>query len=353
MNLGIYDQDCQYHCVGSRVFTRAKNGANTAELMFEMIQKFPNMIPKLHSIISDQAAYQLAANRQLSRMLGKDLQQLTCSLHTVSNGDGEFNGRLPLAEQAVHCSKMLYGCRQSWEHSNSSLRNELEIGLLIEEGRRFSPFKNDRGSRFAVGYRNAMSLIKYRDLVLRTLDTPRARKISYASKLKQLLTVNWTQTCLQLGCYIIHWLLVLNPFYAAMGQTIELGSGKAFARELKDKYQLLLDSSNQLETMLEFINADTIAEYPCLTVVTQMWRTCEVSEREEVNSVLQAAVERAGRKIMKDTQLVLDLTGERGDLLPFSNNRVESHFSLIKVNARYSSLVVTYDFSIFTCGLLL
>ena len=70
--------------------TGSKNAVNTAELMHDMVQKFPELIPKLHSIISDQAAYQLAANKRFSRMIGRTLQQLTCSLHTTSNGDVIF-----------------------------------------------------------------------------------------------------------------------------------------------------------------------------------------------------------------------------------------------------------------------
>ena len=312
--------------------TGSKNAVNTSELMFDMVQKFPELIPKLHSIISDQAAYQLAANWRFSRMIGKELKQLTCSLHTTSNGDTIFTGCLPLAEEANHCTQLMFGSRQNWDHSDSSLRSEIEIALQIEENRSFTPFRNKRGSRFAVGYTNAMNLIKYRDLVLRVLETQKASKISYAAKLKQLLSSNWNQTCLQLGLYVIHWRLILAPFYSAMGKTIDLGSGKAHARELRDRYQLLLDSSNQFETMLGFVDAEIIAEYPCIRVVNQMWGTCEASDRDEVKRVLQAAVERTARKIMKDTQLVIDLSGECSELLPFSNNRCESTFSLIKVN---------------------
>ena len=312
--------------------TGSKNAVNTAELMHDMVQKFPELIPKLHSIISDQAAYQLAANKRFSRMIGRTLQQLTCSLHTTSNGDVIFTGCLPLADSCNHYSQLMFGSRQNWDHSDSSLRNEIEIALQIEENRSFTPFRNKRGSRFAVGYTNAMNLIKYRDLVLRVLETTKASKISYAAKLKQLLTSNWNQTCLQLGLYVIHWRLILCPFYSAMGKTIDLGSGKCYARELKDRYQQLLDSSNQFETMLGFVNEEVLAEYPCLRVVKQMWSTCEVSDRDEVKRVLQAAVEKTAKKIMKDTQLVIDLSGDNSELLPFSNNRCESTFSLIKVN---------------------
>ena len=284
-------------------------------------------------------------------MIGRNLQQLTCSLHTTSNGDVIFTGCLPLAEKANHCTQMLFGSRQNWDHSDCSLRSELEIGLQIEEGRAFTPFKNKRGSRFAVGYSNAMNLIKHRDLVLRVLETKKARKISYAVELKQLLTSSWNQTCLQLGLFVIHWRMILCPFYSAMGKVIDLGSGKSFARELKDRYQLLLDSSNKFETMLGFVDDGILAEYPCLRLVNQMWSTCEASDRAEVNRVLQAAVESTARKIMKDTQLVIDLRGERSELMPFSNNRCESTFSLIKVNLIVCVVLnVTVVFSIFIYG---
>ena len=309
-----------------------KTAVNTSELMFEMLEDFASLKPKLHAVISDQAPYQISANRRLGRMLGHNLQQLTCSLHTVSNSDGYFTDRLPLAKQAVHCAKMMFGQRQNWDHSDSSLRNELEIGLQIEEGRRFSPFRNDRGSRFATGYTNAINLIKYRDLVLRVLETSRARKISYASTLKECLTSSWNQCCLQLGCYVIHWKMILCPFYSAMGKLIDIGCGKSHARELQDRYQQLLDSSNQFQTMMDYVDANIRAEYPCLSVVGQMWRTCEESDRSEVNVQLGIAIERTARKVMKDTKLVLDLSGETNELLPFSNNRCESTFSHIKVN---------------------
>ena len=129
------------------------------------------------------------------------------------------------------------------------------------------------------------------------------------------------------------------------------GSGKSFARELKDRYQLLLDSSNKFETMLGFVDDGILAEYPCLRLVNQMWSTCEASDRAEVNRVLQAAVESTARKIMKDTQLVIDLRGERSELMPFSNNRCESTFSLIKVNLIVCVVLnVTVVFSIFIYG---
>ena len=135
LNLGIFDANCQYQCLGSRVMTGSKNAVNTSELMFDMVQKFPELIPKLDSIISDQAAYQLAANRRFSRMIQKELKQLTCSLHTTSNGDTIFTGCLPLAEEANHYSQLMFGSRQNWDHSDSSLRSELEIALQIEENR--------------------------------------------------------------------------------------------------------------------------------------------------------------------------------------------------------------------------
>ena len=320
-------------CIGSRILTGDKTAVNVSNVMFEILEEFPLLKSKLHAVISDMAAYQILANKKLGRMLGHDLQQLTCSLHTVSNSDDFFTHLLPLAEKAVHCAKLMFGQRQNWDHSASSLRNELEIGLQIEEGRRFSPFKNDRGSRFAIGYTNAINLIKYRDLVLRVLETRRASKISYASTLKECLTTSWNQCCLQLGLYIIHWRLILAPFYSAMGKVIDLGTGKAHARELQDRYQQLLDSSNQFQTMMDFVNADIMAEYSCLSVVSQMWRTCEESERTEVNAQLRIAVERTARKVMKDTKLVIDLNGETTELLPFSNNRCESAFSHIKVIA--------------------
>ena len=236
--------------------------------------------------------------------------------------------------------KEVFGQRQNWDHSDSSLRCELEVGLQIEHGRRFSPFRNDRGSRFAIGYTNAVNLIKYRDLVVRVLETARAGKISYATQLKQLLTTDWTQCCLQLGMFIVHWRCVLCPFYSAMGKVIDLGCGKAHARMLQDRYQQLLDSDNQFQTMLDFLDADFLEQFPCMGVVTQMWQTCEVVERTRVNAELAVAVERTSRKVLKDTKLVLELSGERGDLMPFSNNRCESTFSLIKVNENLILIVI-------------
>ena len=108
-------------------------------------------------------------------------------------------------------------------------------------------------------------------------------------------------------------------------------SGKAFARELQDKYQQLLDSSNQFQTMMDFVDNDLLAQYPCFSSVSQMWQTCDASERTEVNAELAIAVERTSRKVMKDVKLVLELTGETHELLPFSNSRCESTFSHIKV----------------------
>ena len=95
--------------------------------------------------------------------------------------------------------------------------------------------------------------------------------------------------------------------------------------------QQLLDSDNKFNTMMSFVDDAILAQYPCLSVVNQMWQTCEPSTRSDVNAELTVAVERTGRKVMKDTKLVLELIGERSELLPFSNQRCESAFSLIKV----------------------
>ena len=42
-----------------------KTAVNTSELMFEMLEDFASLKPKLHAVISDQAPYQISANIRL------------------------------------------------------------------------------------------------------------------------------------------------------------------------------------------------------------------------------------------------------------------------------------------------
>lgn len=339
LNIGIFNSECEYHCLSSRVLVGKHDAVNTSELMHQMILPFENLKPKLCGIISDMAAYQLAANRRFSRMIGIDLQQLVCTLHHVSNDDKYFNQYFPKAVSAVHSSKMLFGSRQSWASSDCSLRNELEVALRIEENVGFSPFRSDRGSRFAVGYQNALSLLKYRELVLRVLETKRAKEQAaiqpYATELKQMLTQDWNSCCLELGMFIIHWRTILCPFYSALGKIVTLGTGKAFARQLQDQYNQLIESSDPFQTMLDFLTPEVAAEYPSLSTVTQMWQVAENEVKASTNELLTQAVQRVHVKVMKDTTKILELTGDHDELLPFSNNRCESSFSLIKVSCSY------------------
>lgn len=286
-------------------------------------------------------------------MIGVDLEQLVCSLHHVSNDDAYFNICFPEAVKAVHNVKMLFGSRQSWSSSDCSLRNELEVALKIEKGVGFSPFKSDRGSRFAVGYTNGLNLIKHRDLVLRVLETKRARESSsiqaYAADLKRLLTTDWNSCCLQLGMYIIHWRVILCPFYSALGKIVNLGTGKAFAHQLQDQYNQLIESSNPFQTMLNLVTPEIMAEYPEIGVVTQMWQVAEIQLRESTNELLAVAVSKVHRKVVKDTTMMLNLSGSHDQLVPFSNNHCESSFSLIKVIL--STWLVSFHHFIFSISI--
>ena len=145
LNIGIFNSKNEYICLDSEVIVGRKDHVAISEKMKSMVEKYPDLIPKLTGLISDQAPVQLAANRRFARLIGRtlgvDFTQYVCTLHSTTNQDVYWNLKFPTAVKAVHSSKMLFGNRQTSENSRCSLRNELEIALAIEKNQQFSPFQ--------------------------------------------------------------------------------------------------------------------------------------------------------------------------------------------------------------------
>ena len=167
-----------------------KDHVKISETMKEMLESYPEVVPKLIGVISDMDATQLAANKRLARMLGKifgvNFKQYFCGMHSAKNSTEYFESLLPIATKATDQAKMLFGTRMTAGNSKYSLKNELQIGLVLETQLKVSPFRTDIGARLGVGYANAKGLIEHRDLVVRVLSIAKARTNEYARRLRRV-----------------------------------------------------------------------------------------------------------------------------------------------------------------------
>ena len=342
LNLGLFNSRREYICLDTRVLI-GKDHESISNLMKEMLEPYQEVIPKLYGLISDQAKAQLKANARFAQLIGKtmgvDLIQLLCTLHSTKNQDEYFCDEFPLAKRATHTSMMLFGNRQNSSNSQCSMRNELEVGLVIESSKKKSPFRSNKGARMAVGYENAKALLEFRDLVIRVVSMDKAKSNQYAVELKRLLTRDWTECQAQLGAYCAHWLCILNPYYSRMGKKVNLGHAKAICRELVDRNEQLVDSSESYNVLLGFITPELLTSHPFLTVVTQYWRTADPEAKTAINVLVQKAATRVQKKTRKDTKIVLEMEGSQEKMVPMSNNYCEGSFAHIKeIHLRFSSM---------------
>ena len=150
-------------------------------------------------------------------------------------------------------------------------------------------------------------------------------------ELKKLLTTDWHQCLPQLGAMIIHWKAVVSPFYSKLGKLVTLGEAKAEARVLLDKYTELAESSDPFTLLL----SDFERNHECYGVIHQHWSTLDSNDKSVVNQVVSSAVENASRKVNKDVKRILELEGDHHTIIPTTNRRCESSFSLLKVSFEY------------------
>ena len=244
-----------------------------------------------------------------------------------------------VAKRATHTSMMLFGNRQNSSNSQCSMRNELEVGLIVERSKKKSPFRSNKGARMAVGYENAKALLEYRDLVIRVVSMEKAKSNQYAVELRRLLTRDWTECQAQLGAYCAHWLCILSPYYSSMGKKVNLGHAKAICRELLDRNEQLVESSESYNVLLGFVTPELLTSHQFLTVVTQYWRTADQEARTAINALVKKAATRVQKKTRKDTKIVLEMVGSPEKLVPMSNNYCEGSFAHIKeIHLRFSSM---------------
>ena len=347
LNIGIFNSRSEYICLASEVMVGEKNNVTISEKMKSMVEQYPTLIPKLIGVISDQQAAQLLANKRFARLIGRemdvDFTQYLCTMHSAKNQDDFWTKHFPIAAKAVHASKMLFGTRQTSENSKCSLRPELEIALTIENNRRFSPFKSDKGSRMAVGYHNAKALIENRELVLKVISIGKARENQYARDLRHLLTVDWNRCLAELGAYVIHWVAVLKPYFCQLGRKVELGLAKAIANELIDRNQQLVQSEEGYATLLGLITPRILEDHQYLAMVTQHWGTLDQPMKDSLNQIVKEAATKVKWKIDKDTKIILELTGDPHRLVPMSNNHCEASFAHVKdLHRKFSGMDKEY-----------
>ena len=326
LNVGMFNELGEYCCLLSRIIEGRKTGVVIAEAMNSIIAEYDGLSDKIKGVVSDQGASQLCANRILGEILGRQLVQYDCSMHSGKIIEHDFNEMFPIGSEAVECAATLFGTRQSAGNSINSLRPALEVALKIERNIRFSPFRTSVGCRFAIDFCNGKELIANREIVIKVCDTaPRNR---WAMKLKKLLTSDWHQCLPQLGAMIIHWKAVVSPFYVRLGKLVTLGETKAEARILLDKYTQLAESSDPFTLLLSGFERN----HECYGVIHQHWSTIDSNEKFEVNQVVSSAVENASRKVKKDVNRILELEGDHHTIVPMTNRRCESSFSLLKVS---------------------
>ena len=202
----------------------------------------------------------------------------------------------------------------------------MEVGLIIENGIRWSPFKSNKGSRVGVDYINAKALLQHRDLVVRVLSMESARGNTYAAELRTLLTNQWMECQSQLGAYCIHWLCVINPYYSSMGKKLNLGQAKAICRELLDRNEQLVESEESYDVLLGFITPEMLTSHPFLTIVTQFWRTTDNGTKRSINQLVKDAATSVQKKVRKDTKVVLEMNASPDVIRPMSNNFGEGNY---------------------------
>ena len=342
LNLGVFNSSREYICLATQVLI-GKDHIAISDMMKTMLEPYPEVVDKLNGIISDQGSAQIKANvrfaQLIGRTMGQDFIQYLCTLHSTKNQDEKWCKEFPMAERAVHNSMMLFGNRQNSSNSQCSLRNELEVGLVIESNKRKSPFRSNKGQRMAIGYENGRALLQYRDLVIRVVSMEKARTNKYAIELRKLLTTDWIECQAQLGAYCTHWLCVLNPYYSSMGKKVNLGRAKAICRELLDRNEQLVESSESYNVLLGFITPELIASHPFLSVVTQFWTTADQAAKQAINALVKDAAISVQKKTKKDTKIILDMVGNTDKLVPMSNNYCEGSFAHIKeIHLRFSSM---------------
>ena len=326
LNLGCFNETGDYHCLLSRVIEGRKTGVVIAEAMHSMIAEYENLSDKIVGTASDQGASQLCANRILAEILGKELEQYNCSMHSAKIIEKDFNDKFPLGKQAVECAAVLFGTRQSAGNSINSIRPALEIALKIEKNIRFSRFRTSVGCRFAIDFSNGKELIANREIVIKVCDTAPGNR--WAVDLKKLMTTDWHRCLHELGAMILHWKSIVSPFYSKLGKLVTLGETRGTARELLDKYTQLDDSSDPYSYLLSGFEHD----HECYGVISQHWSTTDAVEKSNVNKLVKSAVLNASTKVKKDVNLILKLKGDHQLIVPMTNKRCESTFSLLKVS---------------------
>ena len=326
LNVGMFNELGDYCCLLSRVIEGRKTGVVIAEAMNSIISEYDGLSDKIKGVVSDQGASQLCANRILGELLGRQLVQYDCSMHSSKIIEHDFNVKFPMGSKACECAAVCFGTRQSAGNSINSLRPALEVALKVERNIRFSPFRTDVGCRFAIDFCNAKELIANREIVIKVCDTAPGNR--WAIELKKLLTTDWHQCLPQLGAMIIHWKAVVSPFYSKLGKLVTLGETKAEARVLLDKYTELAASNDPFTLLL----SDFERNHECYGVIHQHWSTLDSNGKSVVNQVVSSAVENASRKVKKDVKRILELEGDHHTIIPMTNRRCESSFSLLKVS---------------------
>ena len=331
LNIGAFNQNMDYVCLISDEVRGRKTADVLAEAMKNMVEGFEGLSEKVIGVVSDSDATQLLANRLLGQRLGKNFDQFLCSMHTCKNLEEYWNKFFPKAKQAVDLAARIFGTRQNAGNQRHTLRPELEIALNLEKNIRFSPFRTSQGSRFAIDFNNARELICHREIVIQVCNVQKAQQNPYACQLKQLMTTEWDSCLLELGAVICHWKNIITPFYSTLGKIVTLGTAKASARELIDRYNEMKTSNSPYDVLLRGFEAN----HSCYGVLNQRWGVATQSERSEFNSLLVAAAKGVEKKVTKDTNVIFKLNGDHMQLVPMTNKRCESTFSLLKVNLKH------------------
>ena len=240
-----------------------------------------------------------------------------------------WNKFFPKGKKAVDLAARIFGTRQNSGNQKHTLRPELEIALNVEKNIRFSPFRTAQGSRFAIDFNNARELIEHREIVIQVCNLKKAQKENeFARQLKVLMTTEWDDCLLELGSLLCHWKNILTPFYSTLGKIVTLGAAKAEARALVHRYSEINTSNSAFDVLLRGFEAN----HACYGVLNQRWNVATQAQRSAFNELIKAAVNRVDKKVKKDTNMILDLEGDEKSLVPLTNKRCESTFSLLKVS---------------------
>ena len=344
--LGMWDEACNFHCLAiDKIGHDSVTGEVLADMMYTQYLRLGITNEKPIAIMSDKAHVQYKANRLFGLKIGKKLQQLVCGQHETAILEKKFGEQLSHASLSNHCTKLLFGDRNSGPTlslSQTSLKSELDLCLRIEKGISHSKFQTDMGSRYMVLLSNSQQLLLHKDLVMKVLaKRSKSDAGSPSRRLFCLINDHWDQLQLELGSIVYFWHTIIGPFATQMGQYNQLETVKLYHQQLEDRIQAVASSNVAFDTLRQCNNDMSRNNPEVYTIIDAAWSTATPSLKRTIHAAVQAAANAALKKAKADNKVAKEIEADGQLFFPSENRRAEAVFSALKFMARkYDSLMV-------------